>query len=235
MVPGLGMGQWGAFGYATLEHKTYQWILGHYYGGTTLWSGTSVVSNDPTVSVDINANDGHPVVVTSGSAFTFGGHSFLPGQAATPSSTAGEWSLSQAPSCSSTKWSPVASQLVNPVAVPSSLQAFGLLEPGSDDLRARGSSTPCPGDRAGFRRAARSRDVDVLPLEEYVLGVVSAEVTWSWGLWRHKGVAPKGGLGLPGPEAQAVATRSTSPPRSSRAGWQPTPPPVTPTASPTRA
>src|ERR1035441_11045752 len=56
--PGLGMGQWGAFGYATLEHKSYRWILAHYYGGTTVWARTSVVSGDPTLSVHINEKQG---------------------------------------------------------------------------------------------------------------------------------------------------------------------------------
>ncbi len=32
---GVGMGQWGAYGYA-LHGETYDWILGHYYPGTQL-------------------------------------------------------------------------------------------------------------------------------------------------------------------------------------------------------
>ena len=44
--PGLGMGQWGAFGYAVSDHETYSWILAHYYGGTTL---TSADARRPTI------------------------------------------------------------------------------------------------------------------------------------------------------------------------------------------
>ena len=62
---GLGMGQWGAFGYAAVDHEPYQWILAHYYGGTTLSSADNLVSTDPLISVDLNENDGAPVVVTS--------------------------------------------------------------------------------------------------------------------------------------------------------------------------
>jgi len=40
---GVGMGQWGAFGYAALDHESYQWILAHYYGGTTLSTGDNLV------------------------------------------------------------------------------------------------------------------------------------------------------------------------------------------------
>src|SRR5438876_604386 len=32
---GVGMGQWGAYGYA-LHGETFDWILGHYYPGTQL-------------------------------------------------------------------------------------------------------------------------------------------------------------------------------------------------------
>jgi hypothetical protein len=220
--PGLGMGQWGAFGYATLEHKTYQWILGHYYGGTTLWSGTSVVSNDPTVSVDINANDGHPVVITSGSAFTFGGHSFLPGQAARAVLAAGEWSLSQAPSCSSTKWSPVASQLVNPMAVPSSLQPSASSSQVLTICEHGGVQLPVRGTVQAFDAPHGAVTLNVLPLEEYVLGVVSAEVTWSWGLFGGtKGSPQKEAWGFQALEAQAVATRSYVAAEIVSGGWQP--------------
>jgi hypothetical protein len=220
--PGLGMGQWGAFGYATLEHKTYQWILGHYYGGTTLWSGTSVVSNDPMVSVDINANDGHPVVVTSGSAFTFGGHPFLPGQAARAVLSAGEWSLEQAPGCSSTTWSPVASQLVNPVAVPSSLQPSASSSQVLTICEQGGAQLPVRGTVQAFDAPHGAVTLNILPLEEYVRGVVSAEVTWSWGLFGGtKGSPQKQAWGFQALEAQAVATRSYVAAEIASGGWQP--------------
>jgi hypothetical protein len=33
---GRGMSQWGAYGWAVDQDKSWQWILDHYYGGTTL-------------------------------------------------------------------------------------------------------------------------------------------------------------------------------------------------------
>ena len=234
--PGLGMGQWGAFGYATLEHKTYKWILAHYYGGTTLWSGASPVSDDPTISVDIDENDGHPVVVTSASAFSFGGHSFLPGQAARAVLVSGGWSLSEAPSCSSTQWTLVASQLADPVAVPSSLQPSAtssqlltLCEHGGTALAVRGTVEAYDAPQGavtlnlpparGVRARCRLRRSDV------VVGT----------LRRHQRVAAERALGLPGPRGAGCRHAFVpSPPSSSRADGSPTPPPATPTASPIR-
>src|SRR5207248_2614564 len=37
---GVGMGQWGAYGYA-LHGETYDWILGHYYPGTQLTTASA--------------------------------------------------------------------------------------------------------------------------------------------------------------------------------------------------
>ena len=33
---GIGMAQWGAYGYALKGHRSYSWILAHYYAGTRL-------------------------------------------------------------------------------------------------------------------------------------------------------------------------------------------------------
>ena len=66
---GEGMGQWGAYGYATTYGWSWQQILGHYYGGTTLGS------TDPNqyVSVRLQALDDRPFtafVQDSGLLFT---------------------------------------------------------------------------------------------------------------------------------------------------------------------
>jgi len=220
--PGLGMGQWGAFGYAVLDHKSYRWILAHYYGGTTLTSSESLVSADPMISVDINENDGHPVVVTSASPFSFGGHSFSGGQAVRAVLSAGLWSLSEAASCSSRKWAPVASQLTNPLAVPSSQessatsnQVLTVCEHGGADLAVRGTVQAYDAPNGAVT-------LNVLPLEEYVRGVVSAEVSWSWGIFGGTGGAPQSEpWGFQALEAQAVATRSYVAAELAAGGWQP--------------
>jgi hypothetical protein len=59
--PGYGMGQWGAFGYAAVEHETYSWILNHYYGdGTVLSLSGNIMSKDPMISVELTENAGAP-------------------------------------------------------------------------------------------------------------------------------------------------------------------------------
>src|SRR3954453_3821951 len=66
---GRGMGQWGAFGYATNYSWSYSQILSHYYGGTAV---QSVVL--PAMTVELTALAGHSTVwVSSGAAFTAGG------------------------------------------------------------------------------------------------------------------------------------------------------------------
>ena len=109
-------------------------------------------TDDPTISVDINENDGRPLIVTSASPFSFGGSSFLGGQYVRAVLSSGEWTLSEATSCSSSSWVRVASQLIDPVAVPSSLlesasttQALTICVHGGGTLTAR--------DSRGLRRA----------------------------------------------------------------------------------
>jgi peptidoglycan hydrolase-like amidase len=74
---GLGMGQWGDFGYAVRYHRTYLWILNHFYGGTTIAFLPAIgQSANPTVSVAILENQdatsgvGYDPVVTSPEAFS---------------------------------------------------------------------------------------------------------------------------------------------------------------------
>jgi hypothetical protein len=64
--------------------------------------------------------------------------------------------------------------------------------------------------------------LNLLPLEEYVRGVVSAEVTWSWGLFGGtKGSPQNEPWGFQALEAQAVATRSYVAAELVSGGWQP--------------
>lgn len=55
---GRGMSQWGAYGWAVNEAKSWQWILDHYYGGTTL----GAVSTSTRVEVRLTAADGYGTV-----------------------------------------------------------------------------------------------------------------------------------------------------------------------------
>ena len=220
--PGVGMGQWGAFGYAVVDHKSYRWILAHYYGGTTLSSADNLATDDPTISVDINENDGRPLIVTSASPFSFGGSSFLGGQYVRAVLSSGEWTLSEATSCSSSSWVRVASQLIDPVAVPSSLlesasttQALTICVHGGGTLTVRGTVE-------GYDAPSGAVTLNLLPLEQYVAAVVSGEVSWSWGVFGGSAGAPQGEpWGFQALEAQAVATRSYVTAELAAGGWQP--------------
>jgi hypothetical protein len=219
---GIGMGQWGAFGYAAVDHETYQWILAHYYGGTTLSTSDNPTSSDPVVSVDLNENDGDPVVVTSQSAFSFGGERFPGGQAVQAVLSQGAWTLSDAPSCSSTSWTPVASQLVNPVAVPSSLRSSAALSQVLTICEHDGVDLPVAGTVEAYDAPGGAVTLDILPLEEYVQSAISAEVSWSWGLFGGRLGAPQDHpWGFQALEAQAVATRSYAASELASGGWAP--------------
>jgi len=219
---GLGMGQWGAFGYAALDHENYQWILAHYYGGTALSSSDNLVSTDPTISVDLNENDRDPVVVTSQSAFSFGGETFLGGQAVRAVLSQGSWTLAQAAGCSSTKWTPVASNVADPVAVPSSVQRSATLNQVLTICEHDGVDLAVRGTVEAYDSPAGAVTLNILPIEEYVRSVVSAEVSWSWGLFGGRTGSPQGHpWGFQALEAQAIATRSYAAAELASGGWAP--------------
>ncbi len=61
---GRGMSQWGAYGWAVDQDKSWQWILDHYYGGTTLGD----VDVQARIRVQLKALDGLTTVgVVAGS------------------------------------------------------------------------------------------------------------------------------------------------------------------------
>jgi len=219
---GSGMGQWGAFGYAALDHESYKWILAHYYGGTTLSTSMNQVSKDPLVSVDLNENDGAPVVVTSGSAFSFGGRGFRAGQAVRAALASGRWTLSEASGCSSTKWLPVASGLVNPVARPSSLLPSATEKQVLTICEAHGVDLPVRGIVKAYDSPGGAVTLSILPIEQYVQSVISTEVSWSWGVFGGTVGSPQGhAWGFQALEAQAVASRSYVGAELVSGGWEP--------------
>jgi hypothetical protein len=65
---GRGLGQWGAYGYATQQGWPYTQILSHYYGGT-VQSGQA----NGVITVQLLGQDGADLLVTSGRDFSVGG------------------------------------------------------------------------------------------------------------------------------------------------------------------
>ena len=62
---GRGMSQWGAYGWAVDQNKSWQWILDHYYGGTTLGE---VATSQARIRVRLLGLDNASIVgVTAGS------------------------------------------------------------------------------------------------------------------------------------------------------------------------
>src|ERR1039458_7214170 len=59
--PGYGMGQWGAFGYAAVDHWTYHQILVHYYSDSTNPVTSATLATKPDgqlITVAIEENNG---------------------------------------------------------------------------------------------------------------------------------------------------------------------------------
>ena len=117
--PGIGMGQWGDFGYAVRYHLSYAAILGHYYGGTSETTLTALgQSTEPTLSVlimenlNLKNNVGYDTVVTSPSAYSIESTSAT--GATTTTSTTTTSTTTTTPGSSTTTTQPVATTTTVP-------------------------------------------------------------------------------------------------------------------------
>jgi hypothetical protein len=213
---GRGMGQYGARGYATLGAPASQ-ILDHFYGGTTAGTlaGAAGLTVDPNaLRVALLDNDGHPTVVTTATgtllvtgpqgedALTFpAGEAvrlwYRPAFGIMPAG----YEVERAPSCAG-PWTWVArlpyaevhtARLEGPGDSADTLLA--VCEPDgrriwhAGQVRAVSIDIPLPG-----RPCDTCRTIAVVPVEEYLRGVVPREMPSSW---------PAAAL-----QAQAVAARS---------------------------
>ncbi len=222
---GIGMSQWGAYGWATQHGKSWREILSFYYGSTTIgdvrdsdFSGTAVGR----MTVQLTALDGsQTAVVSDTSALT------------TPADTeARSWSSlvarevsgqhnvyavwgSASQSCPSNS-NPLADTDGWTLITPSVAGPINFATPNADS-----PSAAVPGDLVGVcegsgavryyrgtMRAANTttsldRTVNDVLLESYVRGVVPRESSASW-------ADAAGGAGMNSLKAQAVAARSYS-------------------------
>jgi stage II sporulation protein D len=164
---GIGMSQYGAYGYA-LHGKDYRFILGHYY------TGTSLGSTSPSQLVR--------VLIRTGSA-SFAGANRAAGQKLNPAAT---YSVRTLASGALGVFDSSGKRVVS--------AASPLRVTGSGPLRVGGS-----GSYHGaleFRPSGRSavETINAVGLEDYVRGVISAEMPASWSAQAL--------------EAQAVAART---------------------------
>ncbi len=201
---GIGMGQWGSLGYAIGADNgdgnfTYQQILGHYYGNTTLTptnDGTALHGGNVIVAMtEANGND--TVVSGVSGNVTFPGGSapaVLFHQVGTNS-----FSIETGPGCAG-PWSSPTGPINNPVASPPSGGFLDLCTP-SATLQLHGTL------EALTNSAGSSRTVNTVPIEQYVADVAPAESPSSWSLLGGPG--PQGlAWGFQQSEAQTVAARS---------------------------
>ena len=201
---GHGMGQWGALGYA-LAGTSYQSILTHYYGGTSLSTLTPSQASHQ-VSVAMTENDDNSVIVTSASQFTVSGTVVPAGHAVgmNPNGSGG-WNLyvsTGAVNACGGPWpsGPTRSDVSNPVASPGGSSLLVLCQ-GAGNLTLRGTIV------AVYNSDGAPRTVNTLPLESYVADVVPSESSAGWGTLGGSG--PQGqAWGFQELEAQAVAVRS---------------------------
>ncbi len=196
---GRGMGQWGAFGYASQYGWGYRQILSHYYGGTTL--GT-LAAPERDITVHLVELDGHNAIASAldGGALvaTWPGGAPVTGAAFEVARSGGTQDVLAGPGCAG-PWQQVATTTA-PVTIVSG-PAGASPPPAAAGASQLDACIPGIGGRAyqGALVAQPGGETDnVLPLEEYVDGVVPAE---SPVIWAGQG----GGAEL---EAQAVAARS---------------------------
>jgi SpoIID/LytB domain protein len=215
---GEGMGQWGAYGYATRFGWSWPAILAHYYGGTAL----STVNPNTPISVRLQALDDQPFTAfvqdkglmstnANGGATRF--RSLVAVE--TAPGTYAVYGRADTTVCPPAPFNPAGWTLVAP-AVASSTAAGTFLDVGVPSVD---SNTPDPTNLVGVCQpggavvyyrgtlravngpAGENRTVNFVTLEQYVRGVVPREMPASWG-------TAAGGAGMNALRVQAVAARS---------------------------
>ena len=197
---GHGMGQWGAYGYATLYGWGYQQILAHYYEGAKL--GHLAVP-EPYITVHLTDFDGHDAVASAlgggGLVATWAGGASVSAAAVEVTRSGGRQVISSGPGCEG-PWRVVATTSSAVTVAGASGGGGGAAGLSSSNLEA---CLPGTGPRVyqGYLAANPSGQTDnIVPLEDYVDGVVAAESPPAW--------ADTGGEAAL--EALAVAARSVA-------------------------
>lgn len=195
---GRGMGQYGALGYAVDHGWTYDHILGHFYGGTTVGN----VGN-PEMSVELLALNGKPLVVTASQIRIVD----AAGNGAVDLGTAARFTLQgngsvtveRGTGCVSS-WRQVSGTFTGNnirVSAPgegASLDSLLRVCEATGERAYRGSLSV-------VNHLGTQMTINHLPTESYLRGVVPRESPASWG-------SAGGGRGIEALKAQAVAARS---------------------------
>lgn len=206
---GIGLSQWGAYGYAVDLGWTSAQILDHYYGGTV---AASVGPNDANITVRLmKLDDQQTAVVHDRSQLVVDGVDGGPWGAIVARETAPGtytvWALPTAACPAATDdlatWPVVGSGLGSVTihtATDTSASAdyadlLAVCEPGGAIRSYRGAI------RAANGTDGENRTINIAPLEQYLRPIVATEMSASW-------AAKGGGRGAQALQAQAVAARS---------------------------
>lgn len=202
---GRGMSQWGSYGWAVNYGRTWQWILGHYYGGTSV----STTSPTARLRVRLVEHDSATIVgvmSTSKRAIWRGvGYSSI--QARQVNANRFDIYVANTKRCPSSDmsgWTRVSAGVAGPITFTTTVSetsslpgdVLGLCERGQQSVRHYRGSIQLLRDSGGTNRV-----VNDVSLENYLKGVVSREVSTSWG-------DAGGGAGIHALRAQAIAARS---------------------------
>jgi peptidoglycan hydrolase-like amidase len=193
---GRGMGQYGALGYAVNYGWSYDQILAHFYGGTSLQAN----AGNPTIRVELVRLTGQPLIVTAAPGLAVNGVAVGNTAVNVVPTANGHFQVYTASDCAggNSGWSPWGGEQASGVAITSlgDQSSVGNLlrecEVGMD----RGYRGSLLLTAAG----STSYVLNELSTEQYLRGVVPRESPASWG-------DLGGGTGFEALKAQAVAAR----------------------------
>ncbi|MDP1819361.1 MAG: SpoIID/LytB domain-containing protein [Acidimicrobiales bacterium] len=199
---GRGMGQFGARGYADAHGWSHQQILGHFYGGTTVGSISPgrplnvLLCDQEGVVICSQGNGVGTLRVTSGAPFYVEGNLIPAGTAVQNVREGDRWVISQSPGgCGATgPWTAVGggSSLDQGIDIDSTVGA-----PGGDRSK---MLEVCGPKRRTYRGVldhvmlvGKPRVVNLVGLDDYLRGVVPAEMpsTWNAAALRAQAVAAR--------------------------------------------
>lgn len=240
--PGYGFGQWGAFGFAAVDHWTYHQLLVHYYSDTAYPVTDATLdpqADGELIKVVIEENDNSAVTVRSPSAFSYVDSagktvaSVAAGQVgraveiARSGALTGLWEIETASSCTATSWKTLATGVSDPTAVPASLQATAptsqlltLCRADGQDVTYRGRLEAFDYYGAATGDVHLERTLNIIAIEQFLSDVTPGESPSGWGTYGGTTGAPQGEpWGFQELEAQAVAARSYLLYSKSAGGW----------------
>jgi SpoIID/LytB domain protein len=201
---GIGMGQWGALGYAIGADNgdgnwTWQQIVTHFYGGTSIQT-----DGDDTelVSVAMTENNGSDVIATAPSGVTVPGGAGPSAAVLFQPAANGTWDIFTGAGCGGTNgnWG---SAVATGVSMPTTTAVNG----GTIKM-CTSNSVSLHGTLLGtFNSAGAARTVNLVAMGQYLSDVVPSESSAGWATLG--GAGPQGqDWGFQELEAQAVAARS---------------------------